>query len=153
MRKLRILSESYVYYKKYMRQMSHSRMCGHQNYREKSFLWARFLLTFAHLKGFGIEYSSYLNSPPSFTLRQPFFSRNLIFIGYCSTNGVSRQMEYRFEFSNPENLEVAYLWWEDRALIVGQQDRWQHWNHFLHNYVCHIDNLGFLFLYILCTIL
>jgi hypothetical protein len=34
MRKLRILSESYVYYKKSMRQMSHSRISSHQNYNE-----------------------------------------------------------------------------------------------------------------------
>ena len=74
MRKLRILSESYVYYKKDMRQMSQLRMSGHQNYHVKSFLRARFLLTVAHPKEFGIEYNSNFNSTPSFSLRQPFLS-------------------------------------------------------------------------------
>ena len=32
------------------------------------------------------------------------FSKNLISIGYWSTNRISRQMELRFEFSAPENL-------------------------------------------------
>jgi len=59
--------------KKCMRQMSHSRISGHQNYHKKSFQWARFLLTVAHSKVFGVKYSSYLNSLPSFILRQPFF--------------------------------------------------------------------------------
>ena len=36
---------------------------------------------------------------------------------------LNRQIEYRFEFSDPEYLEVTYLWSEDRTLIVGQRDR------------------------------
>ena len=35
MRKPRILSESYVYYKKCVRQTNHSRMSGHQNYHKE----------------------------------------------------------------------------------------------------------------------
>ena len=29
-------------------------------------------------------------------------------------------MEYVFEFSDSDNLEVTYLWSEDRALILDQ---------------------------------
>ncbi len=103
-------------------------------------------------KKIGVEYSSYFSSPPLFTLRQSF-SQNLIFIGYCSNNGVSRQMKYKFDFFRPRkprsNLSVMVRqsrnFWSTRSLITL--------NHFQHNNDIHMGNLDCLFLYTLCTIL
>jgi len=46
------------------------------------------------------------------------------------------EVEYRFEFSISENLEVSSLWSEDRALFVDQLDRGQKSNLVLFNYLC-----------------
>ena len=81
------------------------------------------------------------------------FSMSTISVDCCSSERIWGRIQLIFEFSDSENLEVIYLWSWDRTLIVNQRGHWQHWNQFLHNYVCHMRNYAFLFLYILYTIL
>lgn len=91
MRKLEILSESDVYYKKCMRQISLSRMSGRQNYYEKVFLYTRFILTVANQKTFGTNTAQNLKPSPPFTLRKLTFVIAW-FIGFYSIRRASRQM-------------------------------------------------------------